>query len=98
MELRFDAMLCSNLSNGKFDAGLDEIVPSFKFILHVHRQTNYCSESFFWKFSVRILLNTLKHLQSFVVAIIEQVQNIEKSTASTVEIASCCDTVKARIQ
>jgi len=55
------------------------IAPSFKFILHVHRQANCCSETFVWKFSERILFNTLRHLQSFVVAFIEQVQNIEKS-------------------
>jgi len=53
------------------------IVPSFKFILHVHRQPNCCSETFFLKFSERILFNTLRHLQSFVVAFIEQVQNTE---------------------
>jgi len=33
-----------------------------------------------------------------VVVFIEQVQNIEKSKASIVEIASCFATVKARIQ
>jgi len=53
----------------------------FKFILHVHRQANCCYETCFWKFFERILL-TLRHLQSFVVAFIEQVQNIEKSKAS----------------
>jgi len=30
------------------------IVPSFAFILHVHRQANCCSETLFWKFSERI--------------------------------------------
>jgi len=37
-------------------------------------------------------------LQSFVVAFIEQVQNIEKSKASVVEVVSYFATVKARIQ
>jgi len=49
------------------------------------------------KFFVRILF-TLRHLQPFVVAFIEQVQNIEKSIASAVENVSCFATVKARIQ
>jgi len=40
----------------------------------------------------------LRHLQSFVVAFIKQVQNIEKSKASIVEVVSCFATVKARIQ
>jgi len=40
---------------------------------------------------------TLRHLQSFVVAFIEQ-ENIEKSKASVVEVVSCFATVKARIQ
>jgi len=31
------------------------IVPSFKFILHVHRQANCYSETFFWKFFERCL-------------------------------------------
>jgi len=52
---------------------------------------------FFWKFFERILF-TLRHLQSFVVAFIEQVQNIEKSKASVVEVVSCFATVKARIE
>ena len=52
---------------------------------------------FFWKFFDRILF-TLRHLQSFVVAFIEQVQNMEKSKVSVVEIVSCFATVKARIQ
>jgi len=34
-------------------------------------------------------------LQSFLVAFIEQVQNIEKSKASVVEVVSCFATVKA---
>ena len=38
------------------------------------------------------------HLQSFVVEFIEQVQNMEKSRASIVEVVSCFATVKARIQ
>jgi len=33
-----------------------------------------------------------------VVAFIEQVQNMEKSKASAVEVVSCCATVKAKIQ
>jgi len=41
---------------------------------------------------------TLRHLQSFVVACIEQDQNIEKSKASVVEVVSCFATVKTRIQ
>ena len=36
--------------------------------------------------------------QSFVVAFIEQVHDIEKSKASVVEVVSCFATVKARIQ
>jgi len=73
------------------------IIPSFKFTLHVHRQANCCSETIFWKFFERILF-MLRHLQSFVVAFIKQVQNIEKSKASIVEVVSCFATVKARIQ
>jgi len=46
---------------------------------------------------VRILF-TLRHLQSFPVAFNEQIQNIEKSKASVVEVVSCFATVKARIQ
>jgi len=52
------------------------VVPSVKFILHVHQQANCCSETFLWTFFERILL-TLGHLQSFAVAFIEQVQNME---------------------
>jgi len=48
---------------------------------------------FFWKFFERIL-STLRHLLAF----IEQVQNIDKSNASFVEVASCFATEKARIQ
>ena len=44
------------------------------------------------------ILFTLRHLQSFVVAFIEQVQNIEKSKASIVEVVSCFFTVKARFK
>jgi len=73
------------------------IVPSFKFIPYVHRQASCCSETFFWKFVERILF-TLRQLQLFVVAFIEQVQNIEKSKASVVEVVSCFATVKTRIQ
>ena len=73
------------------------LVPSFKVILHVHRQANCCSETYFWKIFGRILF-TLRHLQSFVVVFIEQVQNIEKSKASVVEVISCFATVKARLQ
>ena len=73
-------------------------VPSFTFILHVHRQVNSCSETFFWKLSERTLFKTLRHLQSFVVAFNEQVQDIDKSKASLVEVVSCFATVKARIQ
>jgi len=73
------------------------IVPSSKFItLHVHGQDSCCSETFFLIFE-RILF-TLRHLQSFVVAFIEQVQNIEKSKASIVEVVSCFFTVKARFK
>jgi len=49
----------------------------------------------FWKFSSELCL---RHLRSFVVAFNEQVQNIGKSKASIVEVASCFATVKARIQ
>ena len=51
----------------------------------------------FLKFFERILF-TLRRLQSFVVAFIEQVQNIEKSKASVVEVVSCFAAMKARIQ
>ena len=44
------------------------------------------------------ILFTLRHLQSFPVAFNEQIQNIEKSKASVVEVVSCFATVKARIQ
>jgi len=54
-------------------------VTCFKIVLHVHRQANCCSETFFWKFSARTLFKTLRYLQSFLVAFNEQVQNIEKS-------------------
>jgi len=73
-------------------------VPSFKIILHVHRQTNCCSETFFWKFCKLTLFSTLWHLQSFVVAFNEQVKNTEKSKASFGEVVLCFATVKARIQ
>jgi len=73
------------------------IVPSFKFILHIHRHACCCSETFFRKFFERTQF-TLRHLQSFLVVFIEQVQIIEKSKASIVEIVSCFATVKARIQ
>ena len=53
---------------------------------------------FFWKFSERTPFKTLRHLKSFLVAFNEQVQNIEKSKASFVEVVSCFATVKARIQ
>ena len=53
---------------------------------------------FFWKFSERILFNLLRHLQSFVVAFKEHVQNIEKSKASTAEVVLCFATVKEWIQ
>jgi len=74
------------------------IVSSSKFIPHVHRPANCCSETFIWKFSERILFNTLRHLQTVVVAFIEQVQNIEKAKATFVEVVSSFATVKARIQ
>jgi len=51
----------------------------------------------FFGFFERTLF-TLRHLQSFVVAFIEQVQNIEKSKASVVEVVSFSATLKARIQ
>jgi len=69
-------------------------VPSFTFILHVHRQANCCSETFFLKF----LFKTLRHLQSFLVAFNEQVRNTEKFKASFIEVVSRFATVKARIQ
>jgi len=52
----------------------------------------------FFKLSEQSLFNTLRHLQSFVVAFIEQVQNNEKSKASIFVVVSCFATVKARIQ
>ena len=51
-------------------------------------------KTFFWKLFGR----TLWHLQSFVAVFIEQVQNIEKSKASFVDVVSCFATVKTRIQ
>ena len=62
---------------------------------------------FLWEFQRRPLLRMnnhtlgitgLRHVQSFVVAFIEQVENIEKSKASVVEVVLCFVTVKARIQ
>ena len=73
------------------------IVPSFKLTLHVYRQANCCSETFFWKFVERTLF-ALRHLQSFVFAFVKHVQNIEKSKALVVEVVLCFATVKARIQ
>ena len=46
---------------------------------------------------MRILFAS-RHLQSFVVDFIEQVQNIEKLKASVVEVVSCFAIVKVRIQ
>ena len=40
----------------------------------------------------------LKHLQSFVVIFNEQVQNIERSTASITEVKACLDAVKSTIE
>jgi len=40
----------------------------------------------------------LRHLQSFLVAFNQHVQNIGKSKASLVELVSCFATVKAKIQ
>jgi len=62
---------------------LSRLATDVKFILHVNRQARYCFEMYFWKFFERILF-TLRHMQSFVVSFIEQVQNIEKSKASVV--------------
>jgi len=53
---------------------------------------------FFENFLSEFCFNTLKHLQSCVVAFIEQIQNTEKSKASTVDVVSCFVIVKARIQ
>jgi len=52
----------------------------------------------FFLFFARTLFKTLRHFQSFVVTFIEQVQNIEKTKASSVEVVSRFATVKARIQ
>ena len=62
--------------------------------LHIHtsahRQVNCCSETlFFWKFSERTLFKALGHLQSFLAAFTEQVQNIEQSKVSLVKFVSC---------
>jgi len=73
------------------------IVSSLKFILHVYRQAN-CSERFLRNSLREFCLTQLRHLLSFVVAYIEQVENIKKSKASVVEVLSCFATVKARIQ
>ena len=40
----------------------------------------------------------LKHLQSFVAVFNEQVQNIERSKASVIEVRSCLDVVKSTIK
>ena len=64
--------------------------------MHIDKPT-VVLKRFFWKFFERILF-TLRHLQLFVVAFVEQVQNFEKSKASVVEVVSCFATVKARIQ
>ena len=40
----------------------------------------------------------LKHLQSFVAVFDEQVQNIERSKASVIEVRSCLDVVKSTIK
>jgi len=53
---------------------------------------------FFLVFSERTLFKTFRHLQSFVSVCNEQVQNIEKTKASTVEVASCRATANAAIQ
>jgi len=53
---------------------------------------------FFWKFSERTLFKTLRHLQSFLVAFNEHVQNIDKSKALFIEFVSCFGTVTANIQ
>jgi len=67
--------------------------------LHIHTSCPSTSqvlfETIFWKLSERILFNTLRHLQSFLVAFIEQVQKIEVK-ASVVEAVSCFATVKAQ--
>jgi len=69
--------------------------------LHIHTSCPSTSLLLFWNvvwnFFERILF-TLRHLQSLVVAFVEQVQNIEKSKASFVEVVSCFATVKARVQ
>ena len=70
-------------------------VPSFTFILHVHRQAKCCSETFFGN-SLSKLCS--RHLQSFLVTFNRQVQNTEKSKASFVEVVWCFAAVKARIQ
>ena len=46
----------------------------------------------FYESSLRELY--LKHLQSFVAVFNEQVQNIERSKASVIEVRSCLDVVK----
>jgi len=70
-------------------------VPSFTFILLVHRQANYCSETFFWN---SLSEPHLRHLPSSVAVFNEQFQNIEKTKASIVEVVSCSATAKTTIQ
>ena len=53
---------------------------------------------FFGNSQSEFYFNTLRHLQSSVVAFIEKIQNTEKSKASVVEVVSCFAIVKARIQ
>jgi len=70
-------------------------VPSFTFILHVHRQANCCSKTFFWN---SLSEPHLRHLQSSVAVFNEQFQNIEKTKAQIVEVVSCRATAKTTIQ
>jgi len=72
-------------------------VPSFTFLLHVLSidKPTVVLKRFFGSSLSDVCL---RHLQSFVVAFNGQVQNIEKSKASFVEVVSCFATVKARNQ
>jgi len=74
------------MKNEVFSAHIQNCQNILHFALHVHRKNNCYSEPFFFILSERTLSKTLRHLQSFLVAFNEQVQNIGKSKASTAEV------------
>jgi len=77
------------------------IYPSLPTQLDIHTSCPSTSQLLFYNvffFGNSLSDLCLRHLQAFVVASNEQVQNIEKSKALTVEVVLCFDTVKARVQ